>query len=405
MEKMGDRKSILIIAERFYPEEFGINDLALEWKVKGYQVSVLTQTPSYPFDKIFDGYKNKFIQKMDWNGITIYRVIALIGYTKNVLLKILSYFSFAFWASWVAITIGRKFDKIFVYQVGPLTQAIPGLLLKKIFGNQLYIWTLDIWPDSVFAYGFKKNRLLTKFLDYLVKIIYKNCDTIFVSCRGFSEKIRKYVPDAKIIFSPQWVPDDLNFKDVKPHDSLNGAFNFTFAGNIGKVQNLENVIRGFSLVSKIEKKIKLNIVGDGSNLDGLIKLVEQERIQDVVFWGRKPLKEMPQWFEGSDVLIISLVDEPIFTLTVPAKFQAYLAAGKPIFCIMNGEVAALVKDNEIGLISKPDDIEEIKKGFETFLNISIEVIDMFRSNMKTLLEQDYNRDKIIQQKTEEILKR
>ena len=29
-------------------------------------------------------------------------------------------------------------------------------------------------------------------------------------------------------------------------------------------------------------------------------------------------------------------------LTVPAKFQAYLAFHKPIFCAMNGEVRALV---------------------------------------------------------------
>ena len=401
---MKDRQSILIIAERFYPEEFGINDLALEWKDKGYQVSVLTQTPSYPFDKIFDGYRNKFIQRMDWNGITIYRVITLSGYTKNVLLKVLSYFSFAFWTSWVAITIGRKFDKVFVYQVGPLTQAIPGVLLKKFFGNQLFIWTLDIWPDSVFAYGFNKNWLLTKLLNSLVKTIYKNCDTIFISCRGFSEKIKKHVPNAKIVFSPQWVPDDLNFKNVKPHDSLQGAFNFTFAGNIGKVQNLENVIRGFSLVHKSGKKVRLNIVGDGSNLEDLKKIVEEEKIQDVVFWGRKPLKEMSQWFAGSDVLIISLVDEPIFALTVPGKFQAYLAADKPIYCVMNGEVAALVSDHELGYISKPDSIEEIKKGFEAFLNMPRDVMDTFRSNMKILLEKDYDRDKIIQQKTEEIMR-
>ena len=84
---MNKNNRILIIGERFYPEEFGINDLALEWKNRGYKVSVLTQVPSYPHDKIFDGYKNKLYQKDSWNDITIYRVFSLLGYQKSLLKK------------------------------------------------------------------------------------------------------------------------------------------------------------------------------------------------------------------------------------------------------------------------------------------------------------------------------
>ena len=39
---MNDKKSILIISQYFYPEQFRINDLALEMKNKGYDVTVLT---------------------------------------------------------------------------------------------------------------------------------------------------------------------------------------------------------------------------------------------------------------------------------------------------------------------------------------------------------------------------
>ncbi|MBA3037288.1 MAG: glycosyltransferase family 4 protein, partial [Desulfobacterium sp.] len=337
--------SVLIITERFYPEEFGINDLAIAWQTKGYEVAVLTQAPSYPFDKVYTGYKNKFFQTEEWQGIKIYRVFSLMGYKKFVLLKILNYLCFAFFASLVSLFVGRKYNRVFVYHIGPLTQAIPAVLIKKVFGSKLFIWTLDIWPDSVYAYGFKKRTLSKKILNSFVKIVYKNCEAVFVSCRGFNQKIYKYVSDARIIFSPQWAPDDLKFEDVTPHEMLKGKFNFTFAGNIGKVQNLENVIMGFSLISKSYKDINLNIIGDGSNLEVLKNIVKEKKIENVYFWGRKPLKEMPRWFEGSDVLIISLIDEPIFSLTVPAKFQAYLASSKPIYCVMRGEVAALVINN------------------------------------------------------------
>jgi len=394
--------SVLIITERFYPEEFGINDLAQAWQAKGYEVAVLTQTPSYPFDKVYEGYKNKLFQTEKWQGIKIYRVFSLMGYKKGVFLKVLNYLCFAFFTSLVSLFVGKKYNRVFVYHIGPLTQAIPAILIKKLFGKKIYIWTLDIWPDTVYAYGFKEKVISRKPLDLFVKTVYENCDTIFISCKGFKWKIEKYVPDAKITFSPQWAPGDLDFDRVMPHESLKGGFNFTFAGNIGKVQNLKNVIKGFALVKTSHNQIRLNIVGDGSNLETLKHIVKEENIANVHFWGRKPLREMPRWFEGSDVLIISLIDEPIFSLTVPAKFQAYLASGKPIYCVMKGEVADLVINNKIGFVAQPNNINDIKEGFERFLSAPKHELQAFGSNMKSLLNNEYDRNKTIEQTTEEI---
>ena len=174
------------------------------------------------------------------------------------------------------------------------------------------------------------------------------------------------------------------------------------ASNIGKVQNLENVIRGFALAAKFNDRIKLNIIGDGSNLEDLKNIVKEEDIANVHFWGRRPLKEMPKWFEGSDVLIISLIDEPIFSLTIPAKFQAYLASGKPIYCVMKGEVADLIINNKIGFVAHPNNIDDIKAGFEKFLNTPEKELKSFGINMKSLLSNEFDRNKIIQQMTEEI---
>ncbi len=399
---MKKNNSVLIITERFYPEEFGINDLAQAWKAKGYEVAVLTQAPSYPYDEVYEGYKNKIFQTENWKGIKINRVFSLMGYKKSVFLKVLNYLCFVFFASLISLFIGNKYSRVFVYHIGPLTQAIPAVLIKRIFGSKFYIWTLDIWPDSVYAYGFKKRAFPGKLLDLFVKTIYKNCERVFVSCKGFKKKIEKYVSDAQITFSPQWVPHDLNFDQAIPHESLKEGFNFTFAGNIGKVQNLENVIRGFALAAKSNYQIKLNIIGDGSNLENLKHIVNEENIANIYFWGRKPLKEMPRWFEASDVLIISLIDEPIFSLTVPAKFQAYLVSGKPIYCVMKGEVADLVINNKIGFIAQPNNIDDIKAGFEKFLSTPNQELQTFGSNMKSLLANEYDRHKIIEQMTEEV---
>ncbi|MFC2117173.1 glycosyltransferase family 4 protein, partial [Bacteroidota bacterium] len=307
-------KGVLIITEYFYPEEFGINDLALEWKDKGYSVYVLTQSPNYPYDKIYDGYKNRLFQKNVWNNIVIYSVFTLLGYQKSVLRKIIHYLVFAIISSIACLFIHRKISKVFVYQVGPLTQIIPGLVLKKLFGKSLFLWVLDLWPDTVFAYGIKRRRWSETILRYFVKTSYNLCNHIFVSNDGFKKRIKQYSQKAEITFAPQWVPKDLNFKDSKPKEDLDGYFNFTFAGNIGKVQNLENIIKGFGQ-AEIKNNVRLNIIGDGSNLKTLQQLVLHDNINNVIFWGRQPLIEMPMWLLGSDVLIISLIDKPNFALT------------------------------------------------------------------------------------------
>lgn len=98
----------------------------------------------------------------------------------------------------------------------------------------------------------------------------------------------------------------------------------------------------------------MNIIGDGSGLESLKKLVKVRYITDVVFWGRKPSSEMDSYYKGSDILIISLAPNPCYSLYLPAKFSTYLSTGKPIFAIMNGAVPELMSNYKIGFYTSPD---------------------------------------------------
>lgn len=82
----------------------------------------------------------------------------------------------------------------------------------------------------------------------------------------------------------------------------------------------------------------LNIIGYGSYLSELRSFVEWEGIPNVNFTGCKPLEEMSDYYEASDVLIISLKNVPLYEIMIPSKFQAYLTIRKPMFAIFNGEV-------------------------------------------------------------------
>mgnify|MGYP001810119436 CR=1 FL=1 len=362
-----NKKRILVVSERFYPEEFIINDLVSEWHKNGYNVSVLTQVPSYPFGKVFNTYKNRWYYKDNWNGVDVYRFRTIQGYKNNLFLKIFNYINFVFLGSLVAFFIGRKFDKIFVYQTGPLTLALPAILIKKLYGKEITLWTQDLWPESVYAYGFKKSLFLSSCLDSFVRFIYGNCKQIFFPCEGQKKSILNYVKDKNMHYIPNWALFENS--DNKHTVILSDKFNFTFAGNIGKVQNLENVIKGFVLAQKEINSIQLNIIGDGSFLEHLRKMVKDEKIDNVVFWGRKKANEIPAYLNASDVLIISLIDDPIFEVTIPSKFQTYLMAEKPLFCVMNGELRNIVEKHNLGHCASPSDIDDIKNKFLEFNKI------------------------------------
>ena len=378
-------KKILIVTEYFYPEEFKINEIAIEWKKKGYEVDVLTQNPTYPLGKIFDGHKNKWFSKESFEGMTIYKVKAITGYKTSLFKKLLKYFSFMILGSIVSLKIGKKYDYVFGFDVGALTGMVPAIVLKQFYKKSVTLWIQDIWPDSVYAYGFKKSKFLEFFLNHFVKYVYRHSSNFAISTKGFENKIMPYLNCTKEIFyAPNWA-DYLN-KDLEKFSFGDGnKTHFTFAGNIGTVQNLDNVIDAFGKIdNKFLIKAQLNIIGDGSYLEKLKTKVENNKYKNIVFWGRKPREEIYKYLEASSFLIVSLIDKEIFSLTVPAKTQTYIATGKPILAIINGEAADIIEKNELGLVCKPDNIEEIKSTFKEAIESDEEELKKYMKNSELL---------------------
>ena len=393
-EMLVNNKKILIVTECFYPEEFKINDVAIEWKNKGYDVDVLTSVPTYPLGKVFEGYENKFYQKDEYNGIHIYRVKAVTGYKESLIKKLLKYFSFMFFGTILSIFIGKKYDYVLGFNMSALTGMVPAVVIKKFYKKPLTFWAQDIWPDSVYAYGFKKTKILSFFLDSFVKFMYHNITSIAISGKGFESKLKPYVKDdLEFHYLPNWADDlDMNLEAVEFNKEP--KINFTFAGNVGKVQNLDNIIKAFDkLPTDYQEKAQLNIVGDGSALNELKNISSKENI---IFHGRKPRDVMAGYYKASDFLIVSLIDKPIFKVTVPAKTQTYILAKKPILAIINGDTSNIVKDNNLGYCSSPNNIEEITATFIKAINTDKEQIEEFTKNCTYLTNTIFNKDSIIE---------
>jgi glycosyltransferase involved in cell wall biosynthesis len=165
-----------------------------------------------------------------------------------------------------------------------------------------------------------------------------------------------------VLYFPNWadpVPAQVFAEAVTEVPLKPGGFNVMFAGNIGEAQDFPAILAAAKQL-KDHAHIRWLIVGDGRMGPWVATEIERLGLQDqVIMLGRYPSTRMPSFFEHADVLLVSLKDEPIFSMTVPSKLQSYLAAGKPVVAMLNGEGSALVRASGAGLTCGAGDHEAL----------------------------------------------
>ena len=204
------KKHILVISQYFYPENFRINDMCKEWVKRGYEVTVVTGIPNYPQGKFFDGYGLCKRRKEEYEGVHVIR-LPILARGKGSVRLALNYFSFVvsgfFWKTFTKV----KADKVFIFEVSPMTQALVGVWYAKRRKIPCSIYVTDLWPESVEIVLDLHNKLILGPIGKMVDYIYKNCDRIFTSSQTFIDKIAsRKVPKEKIEFWPQYAEEFYN---------------------------------------------------------------------------------------------------------------------------------------------------------------------------------------------------
>jgi glycosyltransferase involved in cell wall biosynthesis len=232
---------------------------------------------------------------------------------------------------------------------------------------------------------------MANLLDSFVRWVYHSVDAVLVSCRGFRSILKKY-SHAKIVYAPNWpltpyVPGtDAGKRKEAPV--------FLFAGNVGKVQNLENVLIGYAAAFRENPGLGiLRIVGDGSSLESL-RLQSAAIGGRIEFPGRIPASEIGVEYDRADFLVLSLANQPVFRLTVPSKFQMYLTVGKPILCAAVGEVADMVRQRNLGIVADPDDPADIARAFLALRAAGIAEMGFWASSARRALADEFDRTDI-----------
>lgn len=151
---------------------------------------------------------------------------------------------------------------------------------------------------------------------------------------------------------------DTIFEESNFGSEDNGVVDLMFAGNIGKAQSVDTLIKAAALL-KDDPRFKFHIVGSGSELENVRKLAAELKTDNVIFYGQRPLEDMPELYKVADAMLVTLEDKPYANMTIPGKVQSYMAVGKPVIGALNGSCSNFIKNNGVGFVCSSGDSEAL----------------------------------------------
>jgi glycosyltransferase involved in cell wall biosynthesis len=134
------------------------------------------------------------------------------------------------------------------------------------------------------------------------------------------------------------------------------AFVVGFAGSLKPWHGTDVLLDAFARMKDHVPGARLLIVGDGPQGDALRTRAGGLGIgRDVIFTGKVAHDEMPQLLAAMDIAVAPYLEVPDFYFS-PLKLYEYMASGLAIVASDAGEIAALVRDGQSGLVCPPGDV-------------------------------------------------
>ena len=358
---------ILVVTQCFYPDIYAVNDIVEEMVKRGHKVTVLTGLPDYTTSKIPPEYRHGKRRHEHYKGADVYRVQTIARH-HGPIWRSLNYLSFVVTGSLRAWTqdftkTEACFDVIYVWEVSPVTMAVPAIRLAKRYRKPLFLYCMDIWPECVKAMGITESNPAFPLIHAWSRLIYNACDHIAVSSKPFFTYLAKMnrVPLSRMSYLPQYADDALLLSDFTKQPD--GHVDFLFIGNIGKAQKLDCLIRAMSIFrekkddsSSVANKVTLHIVGGGSDEERIRELTQRLGLTDRIrFYGPKPAAEAAQYYKKADVCVLTLDGSTQIGDTLPGKLQTYMAAGKPVIAAANGATKEIIEESRCGICTPAGD--------------------------------------------------
>lgn len=397
------RKKNFVIITQYFPPEIGGGSqrsigFAEELQDLGLNVIVVTPFPSYLMHKDQIQTKFRLFEKHIQDGITIYRTFVYATDRGSFFKRILYYISFTVSASILTLIELPRIDYIITISP-PLFTGLVGLVAKYLKSAKFIFDIGDLWPESAIQLGFLNNKFLTWLSEKLERFIYRGSDCVNVVTKLTFKKLHSlhnYIK--RILYIPNFVDSEKIKRNEKDGELLNkfnlkGKMIFGYAGNIGSAQGLK-IITDAAKLTVTNPEIVYLIIGDGLEKELIQSEISAHNLKNVILIPPVPRDQIINYLTLFDVMIIPLVNNELFKITIPSKLYESMAAEIPVILCIDGEARMVMETYNCGFFVEPGNAEMLAEKVNHFFNNNNLASELGRNGRSGVLN-EFARKKVV----------
>ncbi len=403
-------KRILLVSYNYHPEPTGIgkyNGEMISWFVKqGYDCTVITSYPYYPFWKVQEPYYKKrfwYTKEESNDGASggKLKVIRCPQYVplepsgvKRILLDV-SFLISAFFPL-VRLLFLEKID--FVLTVVPAFQVgLLGVLYKKIRRAKLLYHIQDLQIEAARDLNMIKSKAAINALFKVEKYIFANSDVISSISDGMVDKIQQKTSKHVSSF-PNWT-DTTMFYPIEDRVQLKKDFGFDpsdkiilYSGSIGEKQGIEGILYVADQLREY-KQLKFLICGSGPYKQKLQSIAQDLNLENVNFFPIQPHAKFNQFLNLADVHLV-IQKAGASDLVMPSKITTILAVGGLAVITANpgSGLHTLINKHKIGVLVAAENTSALK---DCLVNVTTKDCSEINKNARRYAETFLSIDKIM----------
>ncbi|MFA6087901.1 WcaI family glycosyltransferase [Mucilaginibacter sp.] len=374
-----NNKKILLISHNFSPEPIGIgkyNGEMLLWLAnRGYDCTVITTFPYYPYWKVQAPYNNLWYKKeLMYVGegkpyLTIYRCPSYIP--KDPTGKQRAIQDFSYWLSkflmiFKFIVSKRNYDLIITI-APPFHLAYLGLILRKLNGGKLLYHIQDMQIEAARDLKlFARKRILAGLFKVEYSIL-RGADYVSSISEGMIKKIKSKV-NREIVFFPNWV-DTKDYFPIADRHLLKNKWGFNsddivllYSGAVGVKQGLEGILVTAENLQHDHRHIKFVICSSGPYNELLMEQAKKKKLRNISFLPVQAKEVFNEFLNMADLHLV-LQKANAGDLVMPSKLTTILAVGgASIITASKGtSLYDMVVEQNFGYIVEPGKHELLTK--------------------------------------------
>lgn len=359
------KNKIWIISEPYYPEETAtgyIMTKIAEGLTRHYSVSVLCSQPTY---RQRGHHSPRFEVR---NKVAIYRCPGSTLDKDRLVFRLINIVTMSLSIFFAALFKIKRNELVIVVTVPP-TMIFVIWLVCWLHRAKCILLVHDVYPEALIVTGLTKSgSVLSRTLEWFTRNVYRHMSAIVTIGRDMQRLISDKTSSCqtRVALITNWA----DIEQVRPFSRDKNAlltrlglidnFVIQYSGNMGLTHGIESLFQAAKDLAK-ESIYHFLFIGSGAKKEWLTSQVQRNGLTNVTMLPMQQRDDkLTDVLNACDVAIISFIPG-MAGVSVPSRLYNFMAAGKPIIAIADedSELALVVKEEEIGWVLPPGDVEKI----------------------------------------------